>query len=224
MELVHLILQTLIEMCVGNFPNQEVIYNRLIVDVVNTILQLSIGDYHEHGFSYIEDVSLNSCLSFLFSPHSCVCVQIVTQLTPFPVGKNNSPSPPALTCIATCSPCYVIAFAGRLQLVNLKGSAVELIEAMLEETNHRSCHLAKEIAGSLDLAAIYDTVHDFFELMNDELVKAARYDDDAERGLFRAYHVILQLKDYGNDLGEWGEPFHCDDVFSALMYVIPFIS
>ena len=59
MELVHLILQTLIEMSVGNFPNQEVIYNRLIVDVVNTILQLSIGDYHEHGFSYIADVSLS---------------------------------------------------------------------------------------------------------------------------------------------------------------------
>ena len=59
MELVHLILQTLIEMSVGNFPNQEVIYNRLIVDVVNAILQLSIGDYHEHGFSHIADVSLS---------------------------------------------------------------------------------------------------------------------------------------------------------------------
>jgi hypothetical protein len=146
MELVHLILQTLIEMSVGNFPNQEVIYNRLIVDVVNAILQLSIGDYHEHGFSHIAD------------------------------------------------------------LVDLKGSAVELIEGMLEETNHRSCHLAKEIAGSLDLAAVYDTVDDFYELMNDASVKAARYDDNAERGLFRAYHVIVQLKDCGNDLGEWAEP------------------
>ena len=56
MELVHLILQTLIEMCVGNFPNQEVIYNRLIMDMLNTILQLSIGDYHELGFDYIKDV------------------------------------------------------------------------------------------------------------------------------------------------------------------------
>ena len=93
-----------------------------------------------------------------------------------------------------------------LQLVDLKGSAVELIEAMLEETNHRSCHLAKEIAGSLDLAAVYDTVDDFYELMNDALVKAESYDDNAERGLFRAYHIIVQLKDCGNDLGEWSEP------------------
>lgn len=163
MELVHLILQTLIEMCVGNFPNQEVIYNQLIVDVVNTILQLSIGDYQEKGFSYIEDVS--QCISHL---------QLGVRF------------------------CY-------LQLVDLKGSAVELIEAMLEETNHRSCHLAKEIAGSLDLAAIYDTIDDFYELMNNALVKAARYDDNAERGLFRAYHIIVQLKDYGNNLGEWGK-------------------
>ena len=82
---------------------------------------------------------------------------------------------------------------------------MELIEAMLEETNARSRHLAKEIAGSLDLAAVYDTVGDFYELMNDSEVKAATYDDEAETGLFRAYHIIVHLKDYGNDLGEWSE-------------------
>ena len=62
MELMHLILQTLIETCVGNFPNKEVIYNRQIVDVLNTILQLNIGDHHKYGYS-IEDVScfLPSC-------------------------------------------------------------------------------------------------------------------------------------------------------------------
>ena len=164
MELVHLILQTLIEMCVGNFPNQEVIYNRLIVDVVNTILQLSIGDYHKSGFDYIKDVSV------------------------FP------DQPGGLQSISAAS-----------QLVLLKGSTVELIEAMLEETNSRSRHLAKEIAGSLDLAAVYDTVGDFYELMNDPLVKEATYDDEAECGLFRAFHLIVHLKDYGIDLGEWGE-------------------
>ena len=61
MDLVHLILQTLIETSVGNYPNQEVIYNRQIVDVVNTILQLSLGDYRNHkdGFKYIENVSVS---------------------------------------------------------------------------------------------------------------------------------------------------------------------
>ena len=70
MELMHLILQTLIETCVGNFPNQEVIYNRQIVDVLNTILQLNIGDHHKYGYS-IEDVS---CFwPFCWHIRSCVC-------------------------------------------------------------------------------------------------------------------------------------------------------
>ena len=43
MELVHLILQTLIEMCVGNFPNQEAIFNRQIIDAINGILELRVN-------------------------------------------------------------------------------------------------------------------------------------------------------------------------------------
>lgn len=67
MELVHLILQTLIETCVGNFPNQEVIYNRLIVDVLNAILQLDIGDHKKHGYE-LEDVSgLSLCVLVITS-------------------------------------------------------------------------------------------------------------------------------------------------------------
>ena len=44
MDLVHLILQTLIEMCVGNYPNQDVIYNRQIVEAFNSILAIDIAD------------------------------------------------------------------------------------------------------------------------------------------------------------------------------------
>ena len=55
MELVHLILQTLIEMCVGNYPNQAVIFNRQIIDVINRILQIDISS-RKQGYS-IRDVS-----------------------------------------------------------------------------------------------------------------------------------------------------------------------
>ncbi len=55
MELVHLILQTLIEMCVGNYPNQEVIFNRQIIDVINRILEIDIANQRQ-GYT-IEDVS-----------------------------------------------------------------------------------------------------------------------------------------------------------------------
>lgn len=84
---------------------------------------------------------------------------------------------------------------------------MELVEVMLEETSTRTRHLAKEIAGSLDLAAIYDTIGDFYELMNDREVQKAGFDDEAERGLFRAYHILIHLQDYGIDLGQWGK--HC---------------
>ena len=75
MELVHLILQTLIETCVGNFPNQEVIYNRQIVDVLNVILQLNIGDHKKYGYE-LEDVSgpVSTCgLYIICALFSVVC-------------------------------------------------------------------------------------------------------------------------------------------------------
>lgn len=68
MELVNLILQTLIEMCVGNFHNQKVIYNRQIIDVLNAILQLDIKEHDRFGYT-IEDVSC--WLEILFSSNTC---------------------------------------------------------------------------------------------------------------------------------------------------------
>ena len=44
MDLVHLILQTLIEMCVGNLSNQLVIYNRQIIEALNHIFAMKIFD------------------------------------------------------------------------------------------------------------------------------------------------------------------------------------
>ena len=59
MQLVHLILQTLIEMCVGNFPNQEVIYNRQILAVLNHIFQLDYAVHKNSRNGAIEIVSFS---------------------------------------------------------------------------------------------------------------------------------------------------------------------
>ena len=49
-ELVHLILQTLIEMCVGNYSNQKVIFNHQILEALNSIFQIDItGRREEYG-------------------------------------------------------------------------------------------------------------------------------------------------------------------------------
>ena len=58
MDLVHLILQTLIEMCVGNYPNQLVIYNRQIIEALNHIYTLDVVDEENNAPRHynIEDV------------------------------------------------------------------------------------------------------------------------------------------------------------------------
>ena len=57
MEIVHLMLQTLIEMCVANIDNQQVIYNsQVIMDVLNAILQIQlhykVGDEYQRYKHY----------------------------------------------------------------------------------------------------------------------------------------------------------------------------
>ena len=67
---------------------------------------------------------------------------------------------------------------------------------MLEETSDKSSELAKEIAGALDIAALHDTLADFYEFMNDPQVKRLGFDDEAKKGLFRTYHILVHLSDY----------------------------
>ena len=62
MDLVHLILQTLIEMCVGNYPNQHVIYHRQIIEALNHIFAMKIFDKKNRNClreCTIKDVSYN---------------------------------------------------------------------------------------------------------------------------------------------------------------------
>ena len=80
-----------------------------------------------------------------------------------------------------------------ISAVEVKASAVELLEVMMEETSDKSSELAKEIACALDFTALHDTLADFHELMNDPKVGV---DNKAKRGLFRTYHILVHLRDY----------------------------
>ena len=57
--------------------------------------------------------------------------------------------------------------------MNLKGSAVELVEVMLEETSERTRDLVSEIVGVIDIDALHRTLVNFHELMNDDKVLSA---------------------------------------------------
>ena len=74
---------------------------------------------------------------------------------------------------------------------------MELIEAMLEETSSETKELAKRIADTLDINAVYNTISEFYRLKCIPRVKERKFDNDAERGLFRAYHIVKRLQDYG---------------------------
>ena len=58
MDLVHLILQTLIEMCVGNYPNLLVIYNRHIIEALNHIFSKKLKVADEDNQSNVQDVPI----------------------------------------------------------------------------------------------------------------------------------------------------------------------
>lgn len=67
---------------------------------------------------------------------------------------------------------------------------------MMEETNEKTKDLVVEVCGALEIPAVHDTLADFYELMNDPAVKRKGFDDEAERGLFRTYHILVHLSDY----------------------------
>jgi len=83
---------------------------------------------------------------------------------------------------------------------------------MLEQTSDKSSELAEEIAGSLNIAALHDTLADFHEFMNDQEVKRLGFDDEAERGLFRTYHILVHLSDYAIPSSIKEQTGECGDV------------
>ena len=75
-ELVHLILQTLIEMCVGNYSNQLVIFNQQILETLNSIFQIDITGRHGE---YAEKVS--GLLGHTYT-HTLILTHTTQPLTP----------------------------------------------------------------------------------------------------------------------------------------------
>ena len=179
-ELVHLILQTLIEMCVGNYSNQKVIFNHQILEALNSIFQIDITGRHEE---YGEKVSRPLLCMYT---HNIIYTHTHTTHKLAPYTNTNTHH----------LYIHILTLCSHSQSVDLKASAVELLEVMLEETDKKSAGLVKEIADDLNILALHDTLADFYVLMKDPDVKQKGFDDEAERGLFRTYHVLVHLMDY----------------------------
>ena len=112
---MHQILQTLIQMCVGNFANQEVIFNKQIMNINNHILQLDITNIKmysdEHFVRASEDVNCSNVDTDVY----------LQQMKLYKPRKSHLPRKEATDL--------------RKEALDLKGSAVELLEAVLKETS-----------------------------------------------------------------------------------------
>ena len=84
--------------------------------------------------------------------------------------------------------------------MKVKGSAVELLEAMLEGTNDDSRELAIGIFHAVGVKALRKTLTEFHQQRSVAEVKKQKCSDDVERALFRTYHILLSRGDYLGDL------------------------
>ena len=153
------ILKALIEMCVGNYKNQQVVFNNHIMSVINFILQIDITE--------IKDATVNTSVGVGLS----TCTR----------GQTEDID-------------YIQLLRRGLEL---KGTAVDLMEVMLEEIDVQSKKFSHQLAGGLDVHALRWSMVDFFKLKNDKDLINLKYDDDAYRALFRTYKILLHLVDNG---------------------------
>ena len=66
---------------------------------------------------------------------------------------------------------------------------------MLEYTSHQTKVVIDGVLGSLDRPALLKTMVYFNEMQSHPLVKTVQMDDDARRGMFRAYHTHVILNE-----------------------------
>ena len=176
-KLLHCMLQTLIEMSIGNCANQKVTFDRQIIPIINHILQLDITNIKQppRSSSWRSVSQRSTCKS----DHSESC------------GVMTSGEYREL----------------RKQALELKGSAVEFLEGMLEETSLKTKELVIQLSGSLDMEALHGTLIDFYKLKHDKELIQDEYDDNAERGLLRTYHILVHLNHYGIPMESIGKQY-----------------
>lgn len=72
---------------------------------------------------------------------------------------------------------------------------MELLEGMLEETSTKTANVISGVEEAIDRAALLKVMTYFHDMQSHPLVKAVQMDDDARRGMFRAYHIHLILSE-----------------------------
>lgn len=83
----------------------------------------------------------------------------------------------------------------RKMALDLKASAVELLDVLLEEISSSVSTLSQQIAESLDITALHWSMQDFYALRGDPDLQRMKADDNAYRALYGSYRIIRHMMD-----------------------------
>ena len=83
----------------------------------------------------------------------------------------------------------------RRMALELKASAVELLDVMLEEISSAQSSVSHQIAKGLDIPALHWSMVDFHTLRDDSDLKKMEFDDNAYRALFGCHRIIMHMID-----------------------------
>lgn len=79
-------------------------------------------------------------------------------------------------------------------MVSLRGKTIELLATIIEDTRLEMKKITEGLLTTLDFKAIHETLEYFYnQLQIDKLA------EEADKGLFKTYHVLMHLADHHPD-------------------------
>ena len=88
------------------------------------------------------------------------------------------------------------------ELLQTMGSAVELLDVMLEETSPESDAIKQGLKEAINVDNLLQALAYFHKMSRNKQVMEKKMDDDAKRGMFRSYHVLVALADSEFKIGK----------------------
>ena len=83
----------------------------------------------------------------------------------------------------------------RKMALQLKASAVELLDVLLEEISIKPSNISQQIAEGLDIPALHWSMLDFYTLKDDPDLRLLEFNDNAYRALFGCHRVVMHMLD-----------------------------
>ena len=167
LQLLNQLLQALKEFCIGNYKNREVVFNANVVSVINYVLQIDITMIT--GSQRFDDTTF---------------ITNIEELDNIGFGPDVKVKNLDYTQL-------------RKMALEMKVSAVELLDALLEEISNETSKLSLQIAEGLDIHALHWSMLDFYILKEDQDLIRLEIDDNACKALFDSYRIIMHLVDIG---------------------------